>query len=529
MLMPKQIPVVDLFAGPGGLSEGFSAVTDSASGTRTFRISVSIEKDLWAHQTLQLRAFFRAFHPHSAPDAYYDMLAGRLTLSELLSSRRFASESEIARVEAVRVELGAQLDNADKLVDDHIQRAVAGARDWVLIGGPPCQAFSLAGRSRMSGESQELRDSDPRHLLYKQYLRIISVHEPAVFVMENVKGILSSKHRGSRIFDQILEDLSQPAPHLRYEIRSLVLPRAGTATNPKDFVIRSELFSVPQARHRVILLGIRSDYTHLIHRTLVPNGSPVELKDVIAGLPKIRSRLSGRSKEQWGIDSQSAWFNVVQHTHQALRGWKSPFRSQVLDRIEHSIAQAARIRNPGGPFLHRRCPTPQHQGLAAWLMDKRIGGVCQHDSRSHMASDLHRYMFLSAYAMAVGKVPQLNDLPERLMPAHRNASDERPPHTDRFKVHPWSRPAWTITSHIAKDGHYFVHPDPAQCRSFTVREAARIQTFPDNYWFVGERTDQYTQVGNAVPPFLALQIGEVVADLMLRGKSKRDCPMESMG
>lgn len=521
-LMQRQIPVIDLFAGPGGLGEGFSAITDPSGSGRLFRIGVSIEKDEFAHQTLQLRAFFRAFHPRRVPDAYYDLLAGRLTPDELLSLKRYASESEIARAEAVRAELGVDAEDADAIVDGLIQRAVGGTRDWVLIGGPPCQAFSLAGRSRMSGESQECRDSDPRHLLYKQYLRVISVHEPAIFVMENVKGILSSTHHGTRIFDRILDDLSQPAPHLNYELRSLVLPREGTASNPKDFVIRSELFSVPQARHRVILLGVRSDYAHLVHRALAPAGTQVTLKDVISGFPKVRSRLSRRSADEWGVDSHENWLDVLKKTRRDLAGWKSPYRSDVVECIERAVDEAADIGSPGAPFLRRKAPTPRHQALAGWLVDGRIEGICHHDARSHMASDLHRYMFLSSYAKAVGKIPKLDELPERLKPAHENASDEKPPHADRFKVHPWSRPAWTITSHIAKDGHYFVHPDPAQCRSFTVREAARIQTFPDNYFFVGGRTEQYTQVGNAVPPFLARQIGEIVADLMLRGSSKQD-------
>ena len=146
------------------------------------------------------------------------------------------------------------------------------------------------------------------------------------------------------------------------------------------------------------------------------------------------------------------------------------------------------------------------------FLDDQIEGVCNHSTRSHLDTDLVRYLYAAIYAQVNGTSPKLRDFPEKLLPAHQNANEavETGKFADRFRVHLKNEPAKTITSHISKDGHYYIHYDPTQCRSYTVREAARLQTFPDNYFFTGPRTSQYIQVGNAVPPLLANQIAEIV-------------------
>ena len=164
------------------------------------------------------------------------------------------------------------------------------------------------------------------------------------------------------------------------------------------------------------------------------------------------------------------------------------------------------------------CPSrAQRQALQSWLTDNRMDFVCNHETRFHKSDDLLRYLFVSTYGQFFGASPKLHHFPQCLLPNHVNVEktlkSRHGNFNDRFRVQLADGPATTVTSHIAKDGHSFIHHDPAQCRSWTVREAARIQTFPDNYFFEGYRTDQYRQVGNAVPPYLALQIARITASI----------------
>lgn len=503
----KRIPIVDLFAGPGGLGEGFSSFSDE-SGEPIFDVRISIEKDAIAHQTLLLRAIFRSFPRDHVPDCYYDYVRGDITKRDLLSHRSIAEHARSASEEARNVTLG---EAPEKDVDRWIGAAIGNSDPWVLIGGPPCQAYSLAGRSRMRGRNPEAFESDNRHFLYKEYLRIIRRFGPAVFVMENVKGMLSSTHGGSPIFGRIMEDLARPGNGLEYDIRSFVASRHGASIRPQDFVIEAENFGVPQMRHRVILFGIRRDLASLHHNVILPSfAEKVSVAQTISDLPQLRSRLS---KEP---DSFEAWLRAIGEATRSLKGWHGEIRTKVESRMREAVIEAREHQSTGGRFVHSAFlgskAMPKH--LRTWYIDSKLDGIGLHESRGHMRSDLHRYLFASSYASEFGHSPKLARFPRGLLPNHGNADSADAPFSDRFRVQLGQMPSSTVVSHIAKDGHYYIHPDPSQCRSLTVREAARLQTFPDNYFFEGNRTQQYTQVGNAVPPYLAHKIARAVHDFL---------------
>jgi len=505
----RKIPIVDLFAGPGGLGEGFSSVSGK-NGERIFDVRVSIEKDPIAHQTLSLRSIFRSFPRGHVPDCYYDYVRGDITKSEFFSHPSISERARAAFEEARNATLG---EVPERDVDQWVRDAIGDSDPWVLIGGPPCQAYSLAGRSRMRGRDPEAFEADGRHFLYKEYLRIIRKFGPAVFVMENVKGILSSTHGGSPIFGRILEDLAKPGNGHEYDIRSFVVSGHGESIKPKDFIIESENFGVPQMRHRVILFGIRRDLASLDHNIILPaSAGKVSVLQAISGLPPLRSRLSKET------DSFNSWLQAVGEAPRTLKGWRAGIRMEVEDCMREASIKAREHHATGGRYVSGNFSNdvtmPAY--LRTWYHDPKLGGATLHESRSHMRSDLHRYLFASCHAAEFGFSPKLMQFPKRLLPNHVNANTEDAPFADRFRVQLGQLPSTTVVSHIAKDGHYYIHPDPSQCRSLTVREAARLQTFPDNYFFEGNRTHQYTQVGNAVPPYLAYQIAGVVSDFLFR-------------
>jgi DNA (cytosine-5)-methyltransferase 1 len=500
--MHTSIPVIDLFAGPGGLGEGFSSL--KKQGKNVFQLKLSVEKDQSAHQTLMLRALFRAFG-NKVPDSYYDYITGRIKKQEFHSDKIVANHLAEVANEARNVTLGV---TPPKDIDRWIKAGIKDQKKWVLIGGPPCQAYSLAGRSKMMNSDLKKYESDSRHLLYKEYLRIIKEHAPPVFIMENVKGILSSRLNGELIFKKIIKDLSNPKKELEYEIRSLTLETPSEELEPRDFIIESELYGIPQARHRVILFGVRKDLAKKKHRILLKEEEMVTVNDVLKSIPPIRSKLSQEK------DSMREWCKTVQSTKSMLSGWNPEQKKTLIAEMERSAQLSLEIMSAGAAYIKGKPRALRNSNLNGWLIDPKLSGVIQHEARSHMRSDIQRYFLLSNYAKVLERSPKIKELPPKLLPDHRNASSVDAPFQDRFRVQLGDQPSTTIVSHISKDGHYYIHPDPSQARSLTVREAARLQTFPDNYYFEGNKTSQYGQVGNAVPPLLAHQIAKIIAEFL---------------
>ncbi len=508
-------PVIDLFAGPGGLGEGFGSLCHPRNpNSYAFKTAISIEKDESARSTLKLRHFYRGFMPGNVPDDYYLYLEGAISLEELY--KRHPAEASHAEYTAWRCTLGGKDGEPQENVKTRITQALNGHKKWALVGGPPCQAYSKVGRSRMKGNPDF--ENDPRHFLYKEYLRIIIDHKPPVFVMENVRGLLSSKIQGRPVINDILRDLSKPGSTVGdessgLEYRLYSLSQSGVMSldaDPSVFIVKAEEYGIPQARHRIFILGIRSNIDIEPGILKKSNAHPT-VKDMIGDLPKLRSSISGSGL----ADSDKRWIQTLEEvTHQS---WFTEGRENGMAELT-TIAEKVLSSFKEQEFEKSSKQYTPPTALLDWLWDDRLTVLLSHESRSHMQSDLHRYFFASLYAEVKHTAPKLRDFPEELLPDHKNAHQGGTKHdfADRFRVQLPDKHATTITSHISKDGHYYIHYDPAQCRSLTVREAARLQTFPDNYKFEGNRTAQYHQVGNAVPPLLAKMIAEVILDVLER-------------
>ncbi len=505
--LPATFGIVDLFAGPGGLGEGFASL--EADGQHPFHIGISVEKEASAHRTLRLRAFLRAyFSRHGAlPEAFVRFHAG------LTDEPDWADVDTVAWAEATAEACCLELGNeaAAVAISEGIGRLKHRFDDTILIGGPPCQAYSLVGRARSRGKADYVPEDDHRHYLFREYIRVLKELRPAAFVMENVKGMLSSTVESRLVFEMLMEDLSSlgTGRDHHYELRAIRIMDGKAslkeAMQPSDFIVRAEAFSVPQRRHRVIIVGIRSDLaSRAANAAITVTGETRTVSNAIGTLPPLRSGISR------GRDDKDMWRREIIDAAELLASIYKGRDDRTLRKAFKSASSQIRLASPVSR-VSSKLPSgygTSNDELLQWLERPGLIAVAQHETRGHMVSDLGRYLFAAVFGSVRGYSPKAIDFPSVLSPEHR--SWHSGDFNDRFRVQLAHEASTTVTSHISKDGHYFIHPDAIQCRSLTVREAARLQTFPDDYLFLGNRTQQYVQVGNAVPPYLARQIAKLL-------------------
>jgi DNA (cytosine-5)-methyltransferase 1 len=440
--MRPEFFTVDLFAGCGGISEGFHQAG--------FASVAQVEMHSPACETLKTRQMFYELEKRGRIGIYKEYVRGAITREKIFSEFEDIRESVSHRV--IQKTLGK----------DSIKSVIAKIQDsmdyhntkkiHVFLGGPPCQPYSIINRARIQKNGETLG----RNYLYEHYLDLLKHFKPDVFIYENVPGLFSVRDGGERIFEKLLDDFSSLQPAY-----TIIPPLFDVANKPYSYILNSINFGVPQNRKRLILIGYRKTLkrknkgiNEIFEKLKQVRSNPVILREAIDDLPDIQP---GKGNDRF--------FGLYPD-----KGKISEYQKKMRDLSP---------------------------------------GILNHRARTHMLSDLDRYRFFIQYWMDNEKPATLRDLIEQwraFKPDHRNLDE----FVDRFKVQWWTKPASTITAHISKDGHYFIHPDIKQCRSFTVREAARCQSFPDNFFFEGPRTEQFRQVGNAVPPLLARAIGREV-------------------
>lgn len=405
--------VLDLFAGAGGFSEGFIRVGCKIVG--------HIEMDKNACSTLITRMLYHALLRKGKLGEYKKYVLGKITRDSLIEKYGLHKE----RDSVICAKIGE--DNYQELINQ-VKSRLDEQRLDIIVGGPPCQAYSCIGRAR---DNKNMR-RDERNFLYRYYIEFLKALKPKIFVFENVPG-LESAGKG-----RYLEDMRR------------LMKRAGYTSGYT--VLNAADFGVPQNRKRIILVGWSKNSNLKEYPDFPPVKREYLVGDFLAGLPKVRA---GEGK----------------HTRKLSK------RNELLERLR--------------------------------IVNHEFGLLMEHVARPNTNQDLEIYR-RAVLAKQKGKNIKYNHLPKRLK-THNNEEGFR----DRFKVvDAGAKGSHTVVAHMAKDGHYYIHPDLSQNRSFTVREAARLQTFPDDYKFEGERSPQFRQIGNAVPPMLSETVARILVNYL---------------
>jgi len=400
-----KLTFIDLFAGAGGLSEGFRR--------KGFTSLAHIEKDSHSCLTLKTRISYYYLRNNNKLDIYIKYLRGELSREDLYNHIPQNLLSSVMPVEIVK-------DNYNIILEKIGYKNVD-----VIIGGPPCQAYSLVGRSR--DPYRKKRDS--RNYLYTLYSKFLEDIKPLIFVFENVPGLLSVEN------GDLLEDVMNHFHNAGYRVEYKIL-------NSYDF-------GVLQKRKRVILIGWKKELPFHYPDFERQGRNKWSVKDVISDLPSI---------------------------------------------------------HPGEKMLYGNYTSEPAEYLGKYKIRTDDDILTLHIARGHNERDRYIYKLTIERWEKERKRLKYTDVPEEFR-THKNLKS----FLDRYKVVAADLPfSHTVVAHIAKDGHYYIHPDIKQLRSLSVREAARLQSFPDNYYFEGSMTSRFMQIGNAVPPLMSEKIAEKI-------------------
>jgi len=403
---------IDLFAGAGGLSEGFIRAG--------FTPVAHVEMDEAACYSLKTRTAYHYLKANNKEDIYVSYLKGNIDRNQLYDQIPPQLLDSI-----INLPIGPE---NNKKIHGIIQNQLKNKKVDLIIGGPPCQAYSLVGRAR----SANGMEGDPRNYLYKEYANYLEKYQPKMFVFENVLGLKSAK-KGKYLG----------------EMKKLFLKKGYQI---KLFTVEANRFGVLQNRKRIIIIGWKKEF-----EPVIPDLEKIDLA--------------------------------------------------TKDTVQQIFSDLPRLMAGEGDDKNQKYAQKANKYLKEKELRNGINVLTQHITRPHTEQDKEIYRIAVKKWNSEGKRLDYNDLPDRLK-THKNRSS----FFDRFKVVAQDlKYAHTVVAHIAKDGHYYIHPDIDQNRSISVREAARLQSFPDDYYFEGvkqgsNRTAAFKQIGNAVPPLMAYEI-----------------------